>query len=180
MAPFPGHADEPDAELASVYRAHAHDLRRFAVYLSGNAAVADDLVAEAFVRARTVRDRIEFSTVRGYLFAIVRNLFLQYRRREQRGQPLDDGLIDAGPRPDTRASDSDQLRVVLAALALLPEIDRAAVLMRADDGLPYEDIAAALGISVTSAKVRVHRARLKLAAVLPTGRGPERNGRNRL
>jgi len=180
MAPFPGHADEPDAEFSGVYRTYAHDLRRFAVYLSGNTAVADDLVAEAFVRAWTVRDRIEFSTVRGSLFAIVRNLFLQHRRREQRGQPLDDGLIDAAPRPDTQTSDSDELRVVLAALALLPEIDRAAVLMRADDGLPYEDIAAALGISVTSAKVKVHRARLKLAAVLPTGRGPERNGRNRL
>jgi RNA polymerase sigma-70 factor (ECF subfamily) len=179
MAPFPGRADEPDAEFSSAYRTYAHDLRRFAVYLSGNAAVADDLVAEAFVRAWTVRDRIEFSTVRGYLFAIVRNLFLQQRRRDKRGQPLDDGLIDASPRPDTRTSDSDELRIVLAALALLPEIDRAAVLMRADDGLPYEDIAAALGISVTSAKVKVHRARLKLAAVLPTGRGLERNGRRK-
>jgi RNA polymerase sigma-70 factor, ECF subfamily len=180
MAPFRGRADEADAEFSSVYRAHAHDLRRFAVYLSGNTAVADDLVAEAFVRAWTVRDRIEFSTVRGYLFAIVRNLFLRHRRRDERGQPLDDEMIDTGPRPDAQACDSDELRVVLAALALLPEIDRAAVLMRADEGLPYEDIAAALGISVTSAKVRVHRARLKLAAVLPTGRGSERNGRNRL
>lgn len=179
MAPIRGRENEPDAAFSSVYRAHANDLRRFAVYLSGNTAVADDLVAEAFVRAWTVRDRIEFSTVRGYLFAIVRNLYLQDRRREQRGQPLDDALIDGGPRPDTQASDSDELRVVLAALALLPEIDRAAVLMRADDGLPYEDIAAALGISVTSAKVRVHRARLKLAAVLPNGRGPERDARSR-
>jgi RNA polymerase sigma-70 factor, ECF subfamily len=180
MAPFRGRADEPEAEFSSIYRTHAHELRRFAVYLSGNTAVADDLVAEAFVRAWTVRDRIEFSTVRGYLFAIIRNLFLQHRRREQRGQPLDDAMIDTAPRPDTQITDSDELRVVLAALAQLPEIDRAAVLMRADDGLPYEDIAAALGISVTSAKVRVHRARLKLAAVLPTSRGPERNGRSRL
>ena len=55
---------------------------------------------------------------------------------------------------------------MLAALARLPEIDRAAVLMRADEGVPYEEIAAALGISTVAAKVKVHRARLKLAESL--------------
>jgi RNA polymerase sigma-70 factor (ECF subfamily) len=53
---------------------------------------------------------------------------------------------------------------VAAALRQLPEVDRAALLMRAEDGLPYEEIAAALGLSVAAARVKVHRARLKLAA----------------
>jgi len=44
----------------------------------------------------------------------------------------------------------------------LPELDRAALLMRALEDLPYEEIALALGISVASAKVKVHRARLAL------------------
>ena len=38
--------------------------------------------------------------------------------------------------------------------------------MRADEGVPYEEIAAALGISTVAAKVKVHRARLKLAESL--------------
>ena len=38
--------------------------------------------------------------------------------------------------------------------------------MRAGEGLPYEEIAAALGISTAAAKVKVHRSRLKLAATL--------------
>jgi DNA-directed RNA polymerase specialized sigma24 family protein len=38
--------------------------------------------------------------------------------------------------------------------------------MRADEGISYEEIAAALGISTVSAKVKVHRARLKLAESL--------------
>ncbi len=38
--------------------------------------------------------------------------------------------------------------------------------MRADDGLAYEEIAAALGLSTAAARVKVHRARLKLAAAL--------------
>jgi RNA polymerase sigma-70 factor (ECF subfamily) len=176
MTPVRQKAAELDVQFSRVYRSNAHDLRRFAVYLSGDPELADDMVSEAFVRAWTTRDRIDFSTVRGYLFAIVRNLFLQHRRRAWRRQPLDERTIDNRPGPEVLADDQDQLRLVMGALAGLPEVDRAAVLMRADDGLAYEEIAAALGISVASAKVKVHRARLKLAEVLPAGCGPDRTG----
>jgi RNA polymerase sigma-70 factor (ECF subfamily) len=153
-------------DFGALYLAHARDLRRFALYLSGDAAAADDLVSEAFVRAWTARERVEMATVRGYLFTIVRNLFLKQRRHEHREVPLDQQLADGRPGPDERAGDQRDLQVVLAALARLPEIDRAAVLMRADEGVPYEEIAAALGISTVAAKVKVHRARLKLAESL--------------
>jgi RNA polymerase sigma-70 factor (ECF subfamily) len=55
------------------------------------------------------------------------------------------------------------LRTVLAAMQQLPEIDRAALLMRGEDDMPYEEIARALGISAGAARVKIHRARLKLA-----------------
>jgi len=45
------------------------------------------------------------------------------------------------------------------------ETDRAAFLMRVVDEMSYEDIANALSISLSSAKVRVHRARLSLADI---------------
>lgn len=93
MAPIRDEAAELDAEFSRLYRTYAHDLRRFAVYLSGDPALADDMVSEAFARAWTTRDRLEFSTVRGYLFAIVRNLFLQHQRRAWRRQPLDEQMI---------------------------------------------------------------------------------------
>jgi RNA polymerase sigma-70 factor, ECF subfamily len=153
-------------DFGALYLAHARDLRKFALYLSGDAAAADDLVSEAFVRAWTVRERVEMATVRGYLFTIVRNLFLKQRRRERRQVSLDERLADGRPGPDERAGDQRDLRLVLAALARLSEIDRAAVLMRADAGVPYEEIAAALGISTVAAKVKVHRARLRLAESL--------------
>ncbi|MGH9730620.1 MAG: RNA polymerase sigma factor, partial [Candidatus Acidiferrales bacterium] len=51
---------------------------------------------------------------------------------------------------------------VLAALQELPEVDRTILLMRALDEMPYEEIAETLGIPVVTAKVKVHRARLKL------------------
>jgi RNA polymerase sigma-70 factor (ECF subfamily) len=47
----------------------------------------------------------------------------------------------------------------------LPEKDRAALLLRAMEGMPYEQIARTLGISVSAAKVKVHRARLALVDI---------------
>jgi RNA polymerase sigma-70 factor (ECF subfamily) len=166
-------------DFAGLYEAHAGDLRRFAWYLSGDGAVADDLVSEAFIRVWSARDRVELPTVRAYLFTIVRNLFLHHVRDERRRAPLDESAVDDRPGPEVRASDQSELRIVLAALAALPEVDRAALLMRADDRLSYEEIAAALGISVTAAKVKVHRTRLKLAEARLAIRGVAPDGREK-
>jgi RNA polymerase sigma-70 factor, ECF subfamily len=175
MTPSRPEVATPLVDLARLYRDQAPDVHRFALYLSGDPSLADDLVSEAFVRVWTARERVELTTVRGYLFTIVRNLFLQHLRRERRRTPLDEGIADNQPDPEVRASDQSRLRVVLAALGTLPEIDRAAVLMRADGGLPYEEIAAALRISVVAAKVKVHRARLKLAEALQPAGSKERD-----
>ncbi len=165
-------------DFSGLYRSHAADVRRFALYLSGDPTLADDLVSEAFVRVWTARERLELATVRAYLFAIVRNLFLKHRRRQQRQSCIDERTADDRPGPEDRARGQSELRTVMAALARLPEVDRAAVLMRADEGLPYEEIAAALGISTAAAKVKVHRARLKLAEAVQSVPDP-RPGRER-
>jgi RNA polymerase sigma-70 factor (ECF subfamily) len=56
--------------------------------------------------------------------------------------------------------------VVLRALRHLPEGERAALLLRVDHDLAYEEIAVTLGTTVGAAKVRVHRARRRLAGAL--------------
>jgi RNA polymerase sigma-70 factor (ECF subfamily) len=98
--------------------------------------------------------------------------------RQKRRAPLDERAIDGRPDPEDQASGQSELRVVLAALNRLPEIDRAAVLMRADEGLSYEEIAVSLGVTVTAAKVKVHRARLKLAEARLARPRPASNGSN--
>jgi RNA polymerase sigma-70 factor (ECF subfamily) len=156
--------DDPGSvDFGALYRAHARHVHRFALFLSGDDTLADDLVSETFVRAWHARSRLDLTTVRAYLFTIARNLYLQQRRRTNRMHPLNDRLVDPGSGPHERMRARRELDAVLAALQQLPEIDRAAVLMRAHDEMPYEEIAKALGITVSSAKVKVHRARLKLA-----------------
>lgn len=166
MTRAPREAETPVVDFAGLYRDHARDVHRFALFLSGDPALADDLASEAFVRVWTARSRVDLTTVRAYLFAIVRNLYLQNVDRDRRRAPLDETMPADQPGPEARAGGQSALRIVLGALAALPEIDRAALLMRVDDELPYQEIARALGITTTSAKVKVHRARLRLAETL--------------
>jgi RNA polymerase sigma-70 factor (ECF subfamily) len=158
----------PVIDFEGLYRTHARDVHRFVLFLSGNPDLADDIVSETFIRLWNARSRVDLPTVRGYLFAIARNLFLQQLRHDGHRAELPTHVLDREPGPEQQASSRDDLRAVLAALQQLPEIDRAALLMRADEELSYQEIAAALGISVVSARVKVHRARLALAEMVPT------------
>ena len=163
--------------LEELYRHYSADVFRFAFWLSGNRAEAEDLTSETFVRAWTSSKSIRLATVKGYLFAIARNLYVRGRHRANRqGENPDLDLIDPTPGPGRSAQARDTLRRTLDGLAALPEIDRAALLMRAEHGLPYAEIATALGLSVAAARVKVHRARLKLSNLLDScGENHERD-----
>jgi len=148
--------------FADLYQAHAREVHRFALFLSGDADLAEDIVSETFVRLWHARPRVDLTTVRAYLLAIARNLFLEHCRRGNRRAALEDDHVDTRPGPDRVASARGELDTVLAALQRLPEGDRTAVLLRAEDGLSYEEIGRLLGITPTAARVKVHRARRKL------------------
>jgi len=152
--------------IQAIYERHAPALRRFAVGLCGDSSLAKDLVAETFVRAMTSSAPIESATVLAYLCTIARRLYLKEWHRRQRFTELDDVHADRAPGPEQLAIDGQAVSRTLAALQALPEIDRAALLMRAEDEIPYEDIAQALEISASAAKVKVFRARLKLSQKL--------------
>jgi RNA polymerase sigma-70 factor, ECF subfamily len=160
-------------DFEALYERYARDVLRFALYLSGNRALAEDITSETFVRVWTSPTAVRPTTVKAYLFTIARRLFLDGRRRDARLEPLEDRHVDAGPGPHDSAAARHQLEATLRALQALPEVDRAALLMRAQDGLAYEAIAASLGVSVAAAKVKVHRARVRLAqAGLGPGKEP--------
>jgi RNA polymerase sigma-70 factor (ECF subfamily) len=80
-------------------------------------------------------------------------------------------MPDTAVAPDEAAAQQDEFQRTLAAMQALPETDRTLLLLRAEEDLSYEDIAASTGLSVTAAKVRVFRARAKLAAILETDKG---------
>jgi RNA polymerase sigma-70 factor (ECF subfamily) len=149
-------------DVTLLYEKYAASVFRFALYLSGDRALAEDLTSETFVRAWTSAAPIQMTTVKGYLFTIARHLYLQGLRKQTRHAVLPDDLLDPGASPYAQAAAKDEFSRVRDGLMRLPEIDRTALLMRALDEMPYDEIGRALGISLASVKVKIHRARVAL------------------
>jgi RNA polymerase sigma-70 factor (ECF subfamily) len=153
-------------QFETLYRQHASAVFRFAWGLCGNRSCAEDLVSETFVRLLTKAPHIRTRTALAYLLAVARNTYLKGQRKQGREVELPEEITGPDSDPEGRIDDRARLETVITALGDLPETQRAALLLRIDHELPYEEIAAALAISVGAAKVRVHRARLRLAQVL--------------
>lgn len=149
-------------DFHTLYERYAPDVYRFALYLSGDAALADDITQEAFVRAWVMPGEVRGGTVKAYLLMIARNLYRAEGKRAARRVALPDALPDRKPGPEAVVGGRLELAAVLETLQALPEVDRAALLMHALDDMPHAEIAAVLGLSVAAVKVKVHRARIRL------------------
>jgi RNA polymerase sigma-70 factor (ECF subfamily) len=152
--------------LTEVWEQHSDAVKRFARHLTGDAASADDLTQEAFVRLWTTTSPIRTETLRAYLFTIVRNLHRRAFRRDRPLQAITDDVTAGGTAPDEQIAQREDARRLSAALGALELDDREAVLMRLDGDVSYEDIGLALGIAAGAARVRVHRARRRLTDAL--------------
>jgi RNA polymerase sigma-70 factor (ECF subfamily) len=159
----------PIGDLETLYREHALAVFRFALGLCRNRAEAEDIVSEAFARVVVRANRIESATARAYLLTVARNVFLDSKRRTARDARMLKDIEHAPADTVSQLDDRDRLANALKALGALPEGERAALLLRLDHALPYVQIAATLGFSVAAAKVRVHRARMRLATARKAG-----------
>jgi RNA polymerase sigma-70 factor (ECF subfamily) len=147
-----------------LYSAHFSDVYRFAVWLTRDSTQAEDVASETFVRAWAQRNRLRTETLKGYLFAIARNVFLKQRTHSNKHERLPEELVDAAPDPHRAAAARMDLSRVTNALNRIPDNDRLALILRTEHALPYEEISRVLEISVGAARVRVHRARRRLLA----------------
>lgn len=134
---------------------------------------AEDIAQRAFLRiwkhAPRWRPDAKFTT---YLFTIVRNLVYNESRRRSRRKEVssDEHAEDTGhePRADTRAEPDQQVENRESAdeidrvLATLPEAQRLAVVLYANESLSYEEIASILNLSVSAVKSLIFRARTTL------------------
>jgi RNA polymerase sigma-70 factor, ECF subfamily len=165
------------SDFHALYESYAPHVRRFALFLCGDQALADDITSETFVRAWTAPGPVRQETVKAYLFTIARNLYRDHLCRSRRHTALENAMPDDRASAPRQAEARSELRFVLTVMQELPEVDRAALLMRAQDELSYEEISRALGLSVAAVKVKIHRARLKLMKATKTrnekGCGPE-------
>jgi RNA polymerase sigma-70 factor (ECF subfamily) len=146
-----------------LYERYANDVYRFAYWLCGDPHDAKDITSETFVRVWTSENETRLESVKGYLFTIARNLHLQQHRKKKRFLPITEENAGTTHSTERLTEDRSELEQTLTALDTLSEIDRTVLIMRAQDELPYDEIATATGLSISAVKVKIFRARAKLS-----------------
>ena len=152
-----------------VFDRYARAVRRFLRDLLGEPAAADEATQETFVRAHRMIGRLrDEDRLGGWLFGIARNVALEQLRERRRPVAASAATEprDPAPSPEARLIGEESDKMLTHALAGLTEDRRAALLLRIDHGLGYEEISDALGWSVVKVKNEVHRARLELRSML--------------
>ncbi len=153
-------------DFQNLYKTYVPDVYRFSYWLCGDAADAEDITSETFLRAWMYRANIRTETMKAYLLSIARNLFLERLRKHKTHAELTDAMPDPSPSLVKRTEDRDDLVRIQNSLQQIKEVDRAAFILRVQHELPYAEIARVLQLSLSSVKVKVHRVRLKLAGVI--------------
>jgi RNA polymerase sigma-70 factor, ECF subfamily len=173
-APTPSPRSEPTASLKKALIAEIPPLRAFAISLTGDADRADDLVQEALVKAWSAFASFQEGTsLRAWLFTILRNVFFsQYRKRRREVQDVDGiaaGQLVTQPDQDVRLD----LKDFRAALNRLPPDQREALILIGASGFSYEEAAEICGCAIGTVKSRVNRARGRLLEMLKVHSGDD-------
>jgi len=141
--------------------------------LTGNREMANDVAQEAFIRAWKAIEKFRGdSTFSTWIYRITVNTAWTLRKKAKKHNTLniDDTyepiVIDEKKDPEMVAINSDLSSVLSKALNNLPVEQRIIVELKNIEGRSHKEIADYLDISVTAAKVRLHRAHQKLRLIL--------------
>lgn len=159
--------------LENLYKVYASSVFSYLLYLSGDRTLADELTGETFYRAMLSLDGFRGdASVKTWLLRIARNLYLRQNQRAQRNSSLEtlqeQGVTFQGKQQDPESAFliHEQHHALLRALQQLTVQDRTLLLLITQEDMGQRDVAQILGISVSATKVRLFRARQRLAAIL--------------
>ncbi len=151
--------------------AHLSVFRYAMVLCAGDQAEAEDITAEAFLRAWDKRRQFtgSASAALGWVITIARNLLID-RRRAENTRPANTALDEALPGPEANIEailvQEDQLQQVLSAVAGLPFLQRDIFTLRHVLGWRVQDIAAHLGLAENTVSANLRRVLEKLKTQL--------------
>lgn len=163
---LPAAAIGPTERLARLFDAHYDRLYRLACRLAVDAAHAEDLVQETFLRAARSLPSIPAGAEEAWVVRVLVNIRRDEWRKEQvrkRTHPE--------PAPPSHAHDAAVVArtTVWRALDCLPPRRRAVVVMHELEELPIARVASQLGISVITARWHLSKGRRDLERILRGG-----------
>jgi RNA polymerase sigma-70 factor, ECF subfamily len=173
-------ASGDEQALAAVYDRYQGRIYRFAMQMTGNTTLSQDITQEVFLAL--LRRPRAFDSRRGslesFLYGIARNQVLKNQQRERRYTEIDEDA--AAPEPiatDAFAEfhDGEESRVIREVLLSLPPLYREVVVLCELQGLSYAECAALVEVPLGTIRSRLYHARRilagKLSAVLAPSRG---------
>lgn len=154
-------------EMEEIYKKYSPELYRYLLSLTHSSADAEDLLSETFLRALAKLSTFRGdSSIRTWLYAIARNVWIESLRKSRDTLNLDD-MLEIYIDDNILASVSTGIMAqrIKAYLTDMDERTRNVILMRSE-GYSYAEIAAKLQISDNSARVIEHRTRKRLKDLL--------------
>ena len=146
------------------------NLRAFAMSLTGDPTMANDLVQETLLKAWANRDKFDPATnLKAWLFTILRNTYFSHLRKRHREVQDVDGAAAATLASAPEQNGHMQMQDFKRALAVLSEDQREALLLVGAEGFSYEEAAEITGSAIGTVKSRVNRARARLAELMSLG-----------
>lgn len=154
------------ATLISIFEQH---IRRFVQHLIGFHPNEDDIVQNTTLAIYRNLYRLDSETIRPFIFRVVRNQCYDQLRKQGRYETVDlekVNLRDDGLSPEQQASAEMDYQLIQVAIQELPELQRQTMILYAEEGMSYQEIADAMGVSIGTVKSRLHHAKKSLRRLL--------------
>jgi RNA polymerase sigma factor, sigma-70 family len=154
--------------FAAVFNELYPGVCRFLECMMGRSSSAQDIAQETFVRLLRKGSGVPAEEIRFWIYRVARNLALnELNRTATRNRLVDDVRTHLNSRVTTPEQEYEQVELnnlLTGLLMLLPEPQRAALVLREQEEMGYAQIARVLNVSESKVKIDIHRARLRLRA----------------
>ena len=153
-------------EFEEIFRTYFSDVHLFAMGLTGNSAVADEITSETFLKAMRAVDGFRGDCdIRVWLCQIAKNTYYSYAKRDKRVTPVEDlegECAGQSAAPDETVAARDEAMRIHEVLHSLPEPYKEVFMLRAFGELSFAHIGKVFGKTENWACVTYHRARTKI------------------
>lgn len=156
------HGNQKQARFQALCQALRPDLLRFAIWLSRDRALAEDVVQETMLRAWKAQDSLQDETAaKPWFLTIIRREYARTFERKRLPTVDIDDLV-AGEEPALAAGDDQELAELRRLVFQLPEDYREPLVMQVLMGFSTAEIAAQLDLTPAAVLTRLFRARQQL------------------
>lgn len=153
-------------DFQDIYGLYFKDVYRFALGLTRDAPLAEELTQETFFKALKAVDRFDGSKdIRAWLFTIARNTYYSYCRAHKITVPIEDltAEVPGAVRIEDHLADEESAFAIHRFLHTMEEPYKEVFTLRVFGELPYEKIGRLFGKSAGWARVTFYRAKKQIA-----------------